>query len=93
MILGSGTASCGTWSGDRQRNQSLSQLNQAWVLGYVSAYNIHKPAQNRMTKPMDTHQIILWIDDYCDANPEKNISDAAKALIEELTGRGNDSNL
>jgi hypothetical protein len=88
VVLGSGSASCNTWSGDRQRNQSNSQLNQAWVLGYVTAYNFHKPTQDSMTKPMEPRQIMLWIDNYCDANPEKNIADAAKALIEELTGRG-----
>jgi len=87
VILGPGTASCETWSADRQRNQTFSQLNQAWVLGYVTAYNIHKPVESSMTKPIDNRQIMLWIDNYCDANPDKTISDAAKALIEELTGR------
>ena len=86
-ILGSGGASCGTWTGDRQRNEARSQLNQAWVLGYVSGYNIHKSAQDGMTKPMDTRTMMLWIDNYCDANPTRDISDAAKALIDELTGR------
>lgn len=87
VILGSGAASCGTWTGDRQRNEARSQLNQAWVLGYVTAYNLYKPDQQGMVKPMDSRAMMLWIDNYCDANPTQDISDAAKALIEELTGR------
>jgi hypothetical protein len=86
-ILGSGGASCGTWTADRQRNESKSQLNQAWVLGYVSGYNVHKSSDDGMTKPMDTRSMMLWIDNWCDANPTRDIADAAKALIEELTGR------
>ena len=86
-ILGSGGASCVTWSGDRQRNESKSQLNQAWVLGYVTGYNIHRSSQDGTTKPMDSRTMMLWIDNYCDANPARDISDAAKALVEELTGR------
>jgi hypothetical protein len=86
-ILGSGAASCGTWSADRQRNEARSQLNQAWVLGYVTGYNIYKSTQDSVTKPMDTRAMMLWIDNYCDANPDRDIADAAKALIDELTGR------
>jgi hypothetical protein len=86
-ILGSGAASCGTWSSDRQRNEAKSQLNQAWVLGYVTGYNVHKSAQDSVTKPMDTRAMMLWIDNYCDANPDRDIADAAKALIDELTDR------
>jgi hypothetical protein len=87
IILGPGAASCGTWSGDRQRNEARSQLNQAWVLGFVTGYSLYKPPQQSLPKPMDSRSMMLWIDNYCDANPEKDISDAAKALIEELTGR------
>ena len=86
-ILGSGAASCGTWTGDRQRNEARSQLNQAWVLGYVTGYNVYKSAQENVTKPMDTRAMMLWIDNYCDANPSRDIADAAKALIDELTDR------
>ena len=88
VIMGPGGASCGTWASDRQRDQSRSQLNQAWVLGYVTAYNLYKPPQEGMAKPVDSRGIMLWIDNYCDANPQKDISDAARALIESLTERG-----
>ena len=88
MILGSGAASCVTWNGDRQRNESRSQLNQAWVLGFVTAYNQYKPSpQDPMSKPADSKSLMVWVDNYCDANPLKDIFDAAKALIEDLEGR------
>lgn len=88
VILGSGGASCGTWNADRQRNEARSQLNQAWVLGFVTAYNQYKPLHESMSKPMDSKSMMIWIDNYCDAHPQMDISDAAKALIEDLTGRG-----
>jgi hypothetical protein len=86
-VLGPGGASCVTWSQDRQRNEAQSQLSQAWVLGFITGYIIYKPPQRTMPKPMDSRSMMLRIDNYCDANPEKDIADAAKALIEELTGR------
>jgi hypothetical protein len=88
IILGPGAASCGTWIGDRQRNEARSQLNQAWVQGFVTARNVYKPqAEENMPKPMDSRAMVAWIDNYCDANPLKDISDAAKALVEDLEGR------
>jgi len=87
IVLGPGGSSCGTWARDRQQNQAGSQLNQAWVLGYVTAYGIHKPQEDSLPKAMDSRTMMNWIDNFCDANPDKDIADAAKALIEELTGR------
>jgi len=86
-IIGSGGASCGTWTSDRQRNEARSQINQAWVLGFLAGYTIYKPPQDSMPKPTDARAVMLWVDNYCDANPTMDISDAAKALIEDLTGR------
>ncbi len=88
IVLGPGSASCVTWNGDRRRNESHSQLNQAWVLGFVTAYNLYRPAsQDGSLKPMDSRSMMVWIDNYCDANPLKDIFDAAQALIEDLGGR------
>jgi hypothetical protein len=86
-ILGSGAASCGTWNADRQRNQTLSQQSQAWVLGFVTAYNVYKRSTSNMSIPSDTRRLMVWVDNYCDANPLKDIVDAAKALIDEFEGR------
>ncbi len=89
VVLGPGSASCVTWNGDRQRNESHSQLNQSWVLGFVTAYNLYKPvSQGGSLKPMDSRAMMVWIDNYCDANPLKDIFDAAQALIEDMEGRG-----
>jgi hypothetical protein len=88
MVLGPGSASCVTWNGDRQRNESHSQLNQAWVLGFVTAYSLYRPAsQDNSPKPMDSRAMMAWIDNYCDANPLKDIFDAAQALTEDMEGR------
>ena len=88
IILGPGAASCVTWNSDRQRNESRSQLNQAWVQGFVTAYSVYKvTAQDTSLRPMDSRTMAVWIDNYCDANPLKDIADAARALIEELGGR------
>ena len=89
IVLGPGSASCVTWNADRQRNEAHSQLNQSWVLGFVTAYNLYKPAsQDSSPKPMDSRGMMAWIDNYCDANPLKDIFDAAQALVEDMEGRG-----
>jgi hypothetical protein len=85
MVLGPGAVSCVTWSADRQRNEARSQLNQSWVLGFVTGYIVYRPPQLMSPKPMDSRAMMLWIDNFCDAYQEKDIYDAAKALIEELT--------
>jgi hypothetical protein len=89
IVLGPGSASCVTWNGDRRRNESHSQLNQSWVLGFVTAYNLYRPAsQDGSPRPMDSRAMMVWIDNYCDANPLKDIFDAAQALVEDMEGRG-----
>jgi hypothetical protein len=37
---------------------------------------------------MDSRAMMVWIDNYCDADPLKDIFDAAQALIDDLEGRG-----
>lgn len=87
VVLGPGAASCGTWAADRQRNEARSVLNQAWVQGFVTAYNVYGPTRDGMSRPMEPRALIVWVDNYCDANPQKDIYDAARALVEDPDGR------
>ena len=75
-------------NGDRRRNESHSQLNQSWVLG-LSRRTLYRPASlDGSPRPMDLRAMMVWIDNYCDANPLKDIFDAAQALIDDMEGRG-----
>jgi hypothetical protein len=89
MILGPGITSCGTWAQERRdRAQSNSLMNEAWVLGYLSAYNTYGPkATGHVSKGTDANGLLAWIDNYCSANPLKEIFDATEALILELEKR------
>jgi hypothetical protein len=84
-VLGSGGVSCVTWSADRQRNQTLSQQSQAWILGFLSGYNFYGTSNGNLTVPTDTRRLMLWVDNFCDTYPHKDIIDAAKALVDEFS--------
>jgi hypothetical protein len=91
MVLGEGRAtSCGTWQQER-RTRSIALLgSQAWVLGYVTRANYDGAstgANANLTAGTDYEGLYAWIDNYCRANPLKNIANAAENLVATLQKR------
>jgi hypothetical protein len=91
MVLGEGRAtSCGTWQQER-RTRSITLLgSQAWVLGYVTRANhdgAARGANANLTDGTDAEGLYAWIDNYCRANPLKNLASAAEELVGELRKR------
>jgi|LauGreDrversion4_1035100.scaffolds.fasta_scaffold278117_1 hypothetical protein len=79
-----GNVDCGKWVKD-QSTTPPNLLNRAWVAGYISGLNIgDEKARNTLKNISSADQIFLWMDNYCKANPLKDVSYGAETLMEEL---------
>ena len=81
LLMGHGTASCGTWIADTTDFASKN-ADRAWVLGFLSGVNFSDRI-GYIGKGTDAKGIFVWIDRYCKNNPMKTISSAATALVDE----------
>jgi hypothetical protein len=88
-VGGQGGQTCGKWLEDRNRNDIMSRLDEAWVLGFVSASN--KPflvgPEIDILKNADNSGIFAWLDAYCARHPLDLIADAAVRLVDILAHR------
>jgi hypothetical protein len=82
-VLGSGVSSCGTWLQTRRSGPGASIDLRSWVLGYATRANYDES----VTTKIDSEGLWAWIDNYCRANPLKQIVDAAEGLAAELQKR------
>jgi hypothetical protein len=79
-VFGSGSASCGTWTGGENNNPYTYYQKRSWILGFVSGAGW----SNRREYEVDSDGVYAWIDNYCKANPLKYLNEAAEALVLEL---------
>ena len=81
-IIGHGTYSCGEWISDHQRQNADALADDAWVAGYLSAFNVYY--DNDPTALNDYGGRTAWMNDYCRSHPLDQIIDATNKLILEL---------
>jgi hypothetical protein len=86
-VLGTGAHSCGTWVADRKANGWAAVIDEAWVVGFLSAYNLLGPSPDDITAGSDVNGATGWMDNYCTQHPLDTISVATQALINELNKR------
>jgi hypothetical protein len=84
-----GSRSCGKWVEEKRMANSMNEMNripalitQSWFLGYLSG-RADESGKNFL-KGTDNESIFLWLDNYCHANPDKNLDNAGPALAREL---------
>jgi hypothetical protein len=87
QVLGTGTASCGTWTSDMKQGGVLAAGDKEWLLGFLTAYNLHGPGTNNISKGTDAGGLFAYVDNYCAAHPLEVIADAAQQLQIELSKR------
>ena len=90
--LGLGSDSCRTWLRHAQKEDAYNREAGIWLAGYLTANNQRLFATGlRATvgHGTDVDSGIAWIDQYCQAHPQKYVMEAAWALVRELekTGR------
>ena len=75
-----GMSACGGWL--NRGNGELAQMRQAWVIGYLSGRAA--ATDKDLLSGTDDATIFLWLDNFCRANPNKDVEDGAAALAGEL---------
>ncbi len=84
-----GTRSCSNWSEERRMANSSKEMNRipvlitrSWFLGYLSGRAA--ASRKNFLKGTDSDSIFLWLDNYCRANPNKDLDSAGVELAREL---------
>ena len=77
-----GGASCGVWIKERQEKGWPLVAKQNWLMGYLSGLAVENGKD--FLRTTDAESIFLWVDNYCRANPLKDIDDAGFDLSREL---------
>ena len=87
-VIGFGGQTCGKWLEDRGRGGADAALDEAWILGYLSAWNSSNAgAADGMLRNIDNAGIFAWIDGACSRHPLELIADAAGRLTAYLAKR------
>lgn len=77
-----GMISCGRWINDK-KNDELSRITaERWIIGYLSG--LAAGTEKNILEGTDNDSIILWIDNYCSANPLKDIGHGSNEIFFEL---------
>jgi hypothetical protein len=90
VVYGLGLASCGQWTAERSKRSGISPgisgslAYESWLAGYMTGMSIFHAASGTPLKRSDVVAMSAWIDNYCAANPLKQVADAASLLIVEL---------
>jgi hypothetical protein len=82
-VVGQGNQSCGKWTTDRREKALPALIDQAWIGGYMTAFN----RQYLRTQLTDLSDTIGFIDIYCSTHPIDSIANAAEALTYDLLKR------
>jgi hypothetical protein len=78
-----GVRSCGIWVTETQENGWPIVATRSWLIGYLSG-KVSESGRDVM-RGADNASFFLWVDNYCNANPLKDIADAGDALLSELS--------
>jgi len=79
-----GASSCGNWVKFRKEDGWAAAGLQAWIAGYISAFNTQTPDVYSILGSTDLESALLWMDKYCQENPLKDLADGMFVLTDEL---------
>lgn len=83
-IQGVGQESCEIWLGERRSNGPTAWYHQQWVLGYITAFNRWVYDGSNVAVHVAPDKLFGWLDEYCNRNPQKNLSLATEELVAKL---------
>jgi hypothetical protein len=76
-----GATSCGSYIEQRKDQKSSAYNDTAmWVSGYLIAYNYVEPDSNNSLGDTDLNGVMLWLENWCRANPLKSVADGMEAF-------------
>lgn len=84
-----GSRSCSKWMEEKRIANSVQEMNKipvlitnSWFLGYLSGRA--DASGKNFLKGTDSESIFLWLNNYCRANPDKDLDQGGIDLAREL---------
>ena len=82
--LAYGGIKCAGWTSVRSSKPAEAAVYEAWVLGFLSAYNAFVYKGPNIAAGTDLDTLRGMVDDRCKANPQDDLDSAAQGLIKDL---------
>lgn len=87
-IWGMGNSSCHAYSKAREAKANAADDFRYYVMGYLSAFNVHQPETYSISGNQTMPEIMGWLDDFCDAHAVHSFDNALKMfIVEKYAGR------
>ena len=90
-IRGEGNFVCPDYVAARQTNSAKLYSSISWVQGFITGVNYQNalPAgsDSFIGQDLSAASLVSWLENYCRANPQDYLADAAEALIVELKAK------
>lgn len=87
-VKGEGNFTCPDYVSAKQSNTAKLYSSITWVQGFISGLNyqdaLDKDNDSFVGQEFSAVSIVGWLENYCRANPQNYLSDAAEALVVEL---------
>lgn len=83
-VFGSGGKTCKSFSLASNLGGRQYDIYESWLLGFFSAYNESTPSTYNILGARRLDQIIAWLEEYCQANPNEFFVSAAATLVARL---------
>jgi len=82
--LAYGGIKCAEWSSVRASKPTDAAVYEAWILGFLSAYNAFIYKGPNVAAGTDFDTLRNMVDAHCKANPQDDLDSSAQMLIREL---------
>jgi hypothetical protein len=85
--LAYGGITCEAWTNARSGRAQDAAVYEAWILGFLSAYNAFVFKGPNIAAGSDFDALRGMIDDYCKDKPKDDLDSAAQSLIKQLLAK------
>ncbi|RYH67703.1 MAG: hypothetical protein EON54_03810 [Alcaligenaceae bacterium] len=82
-VIVMGAVPCGVWVKDRTEKGWNETADRSWLTGFLSGLAIE--SEKDVLRTVNAESIYLWMDNYCRANPLKQLATGGQVLFEELS--------
>jgi hypothetical protein len=82
--LAYGGITCAGWTSARSSKPNEAAVYEAWILGFLSAYNAFVFKGPNIAAGTDFDALRNMVDAHCKANPQDDLDSSTQTLIKEL---------
>src|SRR5262249_12545403 len=82
--LAYGGIKCANWTSVRSSKPAEAAVYEAWILGFISAYNAFVFKGPNVAAGTDFDTLRGMVDSHCKANPQDDLDSSAQSLIKVL---------